>query len=633
MARARPHVGGVVVAFILPLLFSSVAAQLSLFPFAHGLLEGLFGGRRPPLEVGGGYGVPVMDGNDGGLTGDVGTETDVNDSEDVPEVGGPPQGQGEFPKDRNVRTNFAGNWELVSRSSGVSAMHMQLMPNNKALIFDSTAFGPSQIKLDPRKACVKRKFQKKWIDDCTAHAVVYDIENAALRPLFINTDPWCSSGGLGPDGTLVSTGGWDKGAQSVRFLKPCDSCDWQDTPSVLGAARWYATQIMLPDGNFVVVGGRRSYSYEYVPVSGKVNKQAIPFKFLDETTDLDENNLYPFVYLLPDGTLFVFANSRSVILDLKTNKVVKEFPRLKGGSRNYPASGMSALLPLKMPVDGGENGIRAEVIVCGGNKAKAYRMVDKNSTFLPALMDCGRIVVTEQNAEWQRESMPSRRVMGDLLILPTGDLLILNGAKKGTSAWNFAEDPNFIPALYSPDKPVGTRFRELTASTIPRMYHSSAIVLPDGKILVGGSNTNSGYFFKAGGAVKYPTELRMQKFSPPYLDPALAQYRPHLMDISGNKKLTYRNYFNIKFTVGAVKTTVDKLDVKVTLYTPPFTTHGYSMNQRLLVLAISQVNKEGLMHNLQVKTPAAPEIAPPGYYLAFVVYKGVPSVGAWVHLQ
>ena len=106
----------------------------------------------------------------------------------------------------------------------------------------------------------------------------------------------------------------------------------------------------LPDGRFFLAGGRKSYSFEYVPPEGQVNKQAIFFPLLDETTDLDENNLYPFVHLSTDGNLFILANSRSVLLSTKTNTVIKEFPVLKGGSRNYPASGMSALLPIDLSV-------------------------------------------------------------------------------------------------------------------------------------------------------------------------------------------------------------------------------------------------------------------------------------------
>ncbi|OWM77913.1 aldehyde oxidase GLOX1-like [Punica granatum] len=569
-----------------------------------------------------------FDANDGGLKGEAGKYADDVDSLSGEEAGFVDVDPANLPKDKDeFDTKYAGKWELVSQNSGVSAMHMQLMPNNKALIFDSTVFGPSLINFPKGDVCPLDPTKKP---DCTAHAVIYDTENAALRPLHIVTNPWCSSGNLAADGSVLSTGGFEDGAKSIRTLGPCDTCDWQDTPNVLGDPRWYATQVTLEDGSFIVVGGRKAYSYELVPPTGKPNGQAIYFPFIDETTDLDENNLYPFVHLLPDGNLFVFANSRSILFDPKGNKVIKEFPRLLGGSRNYPASGMSALLPLRLDDKTNSKDVQAQVIICGGARPKAFRLAEKNKTYVPALQDCGRLVVSDPNPAWMRENMPSRRVMGDMLILPTGDLLMLNGAKKGASAWGNAKEPNYKPVLFRPNKVGKDRFKELKAATIPRMYHSTSIVLPDGKILVGGSNTNSRYFFKG---VEFPTEMRMEKFSPPYLAPALQKYRPQiLVDVSDNT-MTYGNDFHIRFLVGYIRKEVRMQDIKVTMYAPPFTTHGYSMNQRLIQLGIPELSVEGGVHHALTRAPPSGRIAPPGYYLVFVVYRGVPSIGTWVRIQ
>ncbi|KAL3747454.1 hypothetical protein ACJRO7_016271 [Eucalyptus globulus] len=609
---------------LLPLLFLSAHSQA--LPFRGGFLGRLYAAENPD-----GVGLRnAIEGNDGGVAGDEGDQTEVIDTDPAfgPLIFGSEFGNGGGGLKAAEESEFEGKWELVLEDSGVSAMHIQLLPNNKALIFDSTVLGPSKIQLPKGTPCPVRPNAKE--PDCWAHADIYDIETGALRPLTIMTDPWCSSGGLGADGNFVSTGGFDAGSKSVRFLGLCDNCDWQDTPNVLGDGRWYSTQTKLEDGAFVVMGGRRSYSYEFVTVGNQISSKTTYSRFLDETTDLDENNLYPFVNLLPDGTLFVFANSRSIILDARNNKVVRELPRLIGGSRSYPASGMSALLPMKLKNHVDSRRVKAEVIVCGGAKPKAYRAVEKNQTFMPALRDCARLVVTDPNAQWKKEAMPSRRVMGDMLILPTGDLLILNGAAKGTSAWNFAEDPNLVPVLYSPEKPAGKRFRELKAATIPRMYHAVSMVLPDGRILVGGSNTNPTYTFTG---VKYPTEMRLEKFSPHYLDPALQHLRPEIVAELTDKKMSYNRSFYVKFRVNSNGRKVSKKDVKVTMYAPPFTTHGYSMNQRLLQLSNTVLRKEGDVYHLDTKAPPSGTIAPPGDYLVFVVHRGVPSVGMWARIQ
>ncbi|CAO2841906.1 unnamed protein product [Amaranthus hypochondriacus] len=100
--------------------------------------------------------------------------------------------------------------------------------------------------------------------------------------------------------------------------------------------------------------------------------------------------------------------------------------------------------------------------------------------------------------------MPSARVMSYMLNLPKGDAITLNGAKKGTSGWQFADEPIFTPFLYSPWKPNGKRFKVLAPTTIPRMYQTSAAILRDARIFVAGINTNPGYQFQN---VKFPTIL------------------------------------------------------------------------------------------------------------------------------
>ena len=392
----------------------------------------------------------------------------------------------------------------------------------------------------------------------------------------------------------------------------------------------YATQINLADGGFLVVGGRRAYSYEYVPAPGKSNNKANFLTMLDETTDLDENNLYPFVHLSTDGNVFIFANNRSVLLNLDTNDVVRELPALPGGGRNYPASGMSALLPIRLDLHNNRNGVvPAEVIVCGGAKQEAYALAGKG-TFVPALDDCNRLTITDPNAVWKTETMPLRRVMGDMLILPNGNLLIVNGAKRGTAAWWFAEDPNLVPVLYRPDNQVDKRFEELEPTNIPRMYHSSAAVLPDGRVLIAGSNTNPGYNYTA----KYPTELRVEAFSPPYLGAEMLKHRPTISSETAKaaEQLTYGKKFEILFELRGPR--VSKGEIKVTIYPPPFTTHGYSMNQRLVVLDKDDVVRVSrAQYRVLAAAPPSAVLAPPGYYLLFVVYRGVPSEAIWVRLK
>ncbi|TVU00566.1 hypothetical protein EJB05_54029, partial [Eragrostis curvula] len=522
-----------------------------------------------------------------------------------------------------------GKWTIVSQNSGVSAMHMVVMRHGKAVMFDTTTTGRSLLRLSQGNCRIDPRAKEEGTMDCWAHAVEFDYSTGGLRSLKVQTDTWCSSGGLDADGNLVQTGGYFEGDKAVRYMKPCDTCDWMEHPDSLAEGRWYATQHVLPDGRFVVVGGRRAFSYEFVPFPGKANEKAVHMPLLRETTDDVENNLYPFVNLLPDGNLFVFANDRSVVFDYRNGgKVVRELPKLAGGARNYPASAMSALLPLDLrnATNGGDP--EAEVIICGGALKTAFKL-GENFTFQPALRDCGRINLAKPDARWEAEDMPVGRVMGDMLILPTGDLLLLNGAAKGCSGWGFARQPILNPVLYSPAQPQGSRFRKLAASTVARMYHSTSAVLPDATVLVAGGNTNTAYNFSG---VDFPTEVRVERFCPPYHSEELAANRPEIDALSVPADgMRYGKPFTFRFSTPAEGVT--GADVKVTMYAPPFTTHGYSMNQRLLILSVAGMVDEGRSHTITVDAPKKPELAPPGYYMVFVVAREVPSIAVWVKIQ
>ncbi|PPD66520.1 hypothetical protein GOBAR_DD36596 [Gossypium barbadense] len=118
-------------------------------------------------------------------------------------------------------------------------------------------------------------------------------------------------------------------------------------------------------------------------------------------------------------------------------------------------------------------------------------------------------------------------------------------------------------------------------------------LLRDGRVLVGGSNPHAFYNFTG---VVFPTELSLEAFSP-----------------------------------------VDKVDessVLVVMFAPAFNTHSFSMNQRLLVLGNEKVTAVGnSTYNVKATTPRSGNVAPSGFYLLFVVHKGIPSQGIWVRLH
>ncbi|RWR88895.1 Glyoxal oxidase [Cinnamomum micranthum f. kanehirae] len=514
-----------------------------------------------------------------------------------------------------------GEWKLVKKSIGISAMHMALLPNNKIITFDRTDYGPSNISL-PSGRCRRDPHDQALTTDCSAHSVEFDPADRSIRPLTILTDTWCSSGALFPDGKLVQTGGFNDGDRAVRYLSPCPGCDWVESQFGLSVRRWYSSNQLLPSGKMIIVGGRGQFNYEFIPKASKSDISLYDLKFLRETRGSSaENNLYPFLHLLPDGNLFVFANTRSILLDYVNHRILRTYPEIPGGdARNYPSCGSSALLPLVL---NSKKETKAEILVCGGappdSNAKA-----NSGVFMSASKTCGRLTATDDSPEWVMEEMPLRRVMGDMIMLPTGDILIINGAAKGTAGWGVAREPVLEPVLYRTGMVGNRRFEVLRGTSIPRMYHSTAHLLPDGRVLVGGSNPNIRYDFMG---VLFPTELSLEAFSPPYL--IKGSPRPTITRINPGLNLQYKTRFSVEFDS-------KKKDggVYVTMVAPSFTTHSYAMNQRLLVLEVAGVRQvSGTHYVIDGYAPATSALAPPGHYLVFVVHGGVPSPGKWVHIS
>lgn len=525
-------------------------------------------------------------------------------------------------------TDEGGRWELLLNNSGVVAMHMTLTHHNTVVIFDQTRSGPSGYRLRSRRTCYFDDDDDEDDDPaiCWAHSVEYDIHSNTIRPLVLRSDTWCSSGSFLSNGTLLQTGGHGLGIRKIRYFRPCSDrhCGWTESMAVLADNRWYATNQILPEKDRVfVIGGLKTFTYEFIPKS-PTHDGSFDLPFLHQTRNRKEkgDNLYPFVHLSPDGHLFIFANRDSILYDYHTHKVVKKFPRMPGdGARNYPSTGSSVMLPL----DHANGFSKAEIMVCGGGAEGAYQAARKHK-FLKGMKCCGRIVITEENPRWAKEEMPGPRVMSDMLILPTGDILVINGARHGCAGWNMATRPAYKPYLYDPSKrSVLKRFRILNKSSIARMYHSSAILLPDGRVLVAGSNPYSRYTFSD---VEFPTELRMEAFVPHYLEPSLDDKRPFNVSIDSESRangIKYGQQFSVQFVIANITT------LKFQVYAPPFATHSSSMNQRMLKLECAGVERDGSgLVSAVVVAPPSVRVAPAGYYMLTVVNGKVPSRAEWV---
>jgi hypothetical protein len=240
-----------------------------------------------------------------------------------------------------------------------------------------------------------------------------------------------------------------------------------------------------------------------------------------------------------------------------------------------------------------------EVLICGG-AARAPRWGLDNC--VSSAPDAG--------GEWTVERMPSRRVMSCMATLPDGTFLILNGAETGEAGFALAEIPNLNAILYDSRKPRHQRMSIMANTTIARLYHSEAVVMDDGRVLVTGSDPQD----KERG---FPQEYRYEVFLPPYL---LSGAPQPAFTITQKDWVWEANYaFTLTASSGGA--------IKVSLLGSESSTHGNSMGARIL---FPQVSCAGTA--CTVTAPKGPYVAPVGWYRMFVLDGPTPSHATWVRI-
>jgi hypothetical protein len=324
------------------------------------------------------------------------------------------------------------------------------------------------------------------------------------------------------------------------------------------------------------------------------------------------------------------ANRATILLDPKTHKeyALDDMP---SAVRAYPASAGNVMLPLTPA-----NNWTATVLFCGGSDNDDWSTGWDIASF-PASTSCVTITPDKSKSYTKDDSLPEGRSMSNLVALPDGRVLCLNGAGTGTAGYgneswaigeSYGDNPVLTPVIYDPSAPSGSRWSRdgLQASTVPRMYHSSATLLPDGSVLVAGSNPNSD--LNVGPKIKYPTEYRVERFYPSYYN----ERRPQPTGL-----LSALGYGGPAFDVSLSSDDLggdahNAANASVVLIRTGFSTHGMNMGQRFLQLDSTYTgygeNNTATLHVSQLPPNAA--IFAPGPALLFVVVGGVPSVGVQV---
>ncbi len=272
-------------------------------------------------------------------------------------------------------------------------------------------------------------------------------------------------------------------------------------------------------------------------------------------------------------------------------------------SRTYPGQGTSVMLPL-LPEEGyrvrimviGGGGVDREVFYKGGHN-------DDLATDTVELLDLGAA-----RPGWKFVAkMHHLRVLCDSVLLPGGNVLVVGGSSTGKS--DVAVDPVFPTEHYDAATDTWT---ELAPINCAHLYHSTALLLPDGRVMRGGKD---GQFQRDPN--KY-YEHRLELFSPPYL---FAGGRPQISSAptSGD--------YGHNITVGCPTA---RNITRVAAIRAGAVTHNFHMDQRYVGLEV--VGRTA--GKLTVKLPPSGKVAPPGWYMLFVVNgDGVPSTARMIKIS
>jgi hypothetical protein len=195
-----------------------------------------------------------------------------------------------------------------------------------------------------------------------------------------------------------------------------------------------------------------------------------------------------------------------------------------------------------------------------------------------------------------------------MVSLPDGTFMILNGAHQGVAGFGLASDPNFNALLYDPTQPVGSRFSILGNTTIARMYHSEATLLPDGRVLVSGSDPET---------PGLPEELRIEVYIPPYLSQGLTQPVVTVPNTDWSYGGQYQ--INVQLFQGQA--------MRVSLVAAVSSTHGNVMGARLIFPAFTCQGNV-----CTVTAPPNANVSPPGWHQLFILDGPTPSHGVFIRI-
>ncbi|MCI0569760.1 MAG: DUF1929 domain-containing protein [Myxococcaceae bacterium] len=383
----------------------------------------------------------------------------------------------------------------------------------------------------------------------------------------VGYNAFCSGHTLMADGGVLVAGGHiesNVGLPNASVYDPFTNT-WERLPD-MNAGRWYPNTTSLPNGEVLVIAGTATGSDVGENRLPQVWQPAMN-AWRDLTGAQRTLATYPWMFVAPNGQVFM-AGPDPVAGYLDTSGVGRWnlFAKRKVEDREAGSAVM---------YDDGK------VMVCGGGENMPVAAVEV-------------IDLYDAAPAWRAvQPMGQPRKQHNTTLLPDGKVLVTGGSSGAGKSDDGS--PVYATELWDPSTET---FKVLAPSHRFRGYHSSTLLLPDGRVMhMGGEDAEE-----------------VELFSPPYL---FNGERPTVS--SAPLTVTYGETFTVTTPQAASIT-------KVTWLKPGSPTHAFNQGQRFNRLAFTR--KAGA---LEVTAPANSNLAPPGFYMLFLLdEKGVPSVAHWV---
>jgi len=499
-----------------------------------------------------------------------------------------------------------GAWSTLPQTMPINPIHAALLHTGKILITSGSGNCPPQ-----QTGCPQGPQYPQG-------AALLDLSNNSSSTMLTTWDMFCNGMSIMQDGRVLINGGTKgygalavvgvqgdvpfTGLPNASIFDPSSESFIDIAPTAHG--RWYPTLTELNDGTIMTTSGLNDTDGTNNNTSEIWNGQQwsaqIPGNPNISNFPGFQFPLYPRMHLLPTGHVFYSAPSSATLDFNPTSQIwtlvawtIYPGQNDPNGERTY---GASVLLPLTP-----QNNYSPKVMIMGGDNpaTNTTELIDLSAAGAQISAACP----TYAPCWVQGPAMSQSRVEMEATVLPNGQVLVDAGSAQDEDATT----ASLQAQIYDP---VSNSFSSAGSNAFPRLYIQ--LLLPDGTVLLAGGNPAQGTF-----------ENHIEIYQPSYLFNADGSpaYRPQSATNSPSS-ITYGQSFTLSTPDAATISSV-------VLMKAGSITHSFDMDQRYVGLSFTQASG-----SLSVTAPSNSNIAPPGYYMLFLVNQtGTPSLASWVQVS